>query len=248
MHVDIYTDTWVSVHIGTCTWTSMDVYVYTRAFAYAYMCVCIYAHPCVYRHSRRTRSPVCAYVHACLLIYTCAYTDTYTLLRLCGPLYATRRRLWMCPYVRTHVAYTCACALKGVNFTICRLHLNKPNFEKPQTHYFISYSCGIDPRETWKDVIPFPMFFECWVHLGNVLCLIAWVRAPLNTSGWLRPPRIIISLWKLVLAYPYLTLGKGSVGQCFPLGNSEFSFRVESAWWSPPVWVRMFYMCLPYSL
>ena len=86
----------------------MDVYVYTRAFAYAYMCVCIYAHPCVYRHSRRTRSPVCAYVHACLLIYTCAYTDTYTLVRLCGPLYATRRRLWMCPYVRTHVAYTCA--------------------------------------------------------------------------------------------------------------------------------------------
>lgn len=84
----------------------MDVYVYTRAFAYAYMCVCIYAHPCVYRHSRRTRSPVCAYVHACLLIHV-VYRHIYTRTSVWTSI-ATRRRLWMCPYVRTHVAYTCA--------------------------------------------------------------------------------------------------------------------------------------------
>ena len=156
---------------------------------------------------------------------------------------------WLCTFVKFTELYT-----QRVNFTICRLHLNKPNFKKPQTHYFISYSCGIDPRETWKDVILFTMFSEFWVHIGNVLCLITWVRAPLNTSGWLRPPRIIISLQKLVLACPFLTLGKGSVGQCFPLGNSEFSsrqwtasFRAVSAWRSPPVWVRMFYMCSLYS-
>lgn len=106
-----------------------------------------------------------------------------------------------------------------VNFTICRLHLNKPYFEKPQTHYFISYSCGIDPRKRGRMSSPFLCSLSVGSTLRNVLCLIAWVRAPLNTSGWLRPPRIIISLWKLVLAYPYLTLGKGSVGQCFPLGT-----------------------------
>ena len=54
----------------------MDMCVYTRTFAYALTCVRIYAHAAASRHSRRTRAPVCAYVHACLLIDTCVDIDT----------------------------------------------------------------------------------------------------------------------------------------------------------------------------
>lgn len=81
----------------------MDVCGHTRTFAYAFPCVRIYAHASACRRSRRPRAPVCAYVHARLLIDACAYPDTYTLVRLCGPLDAIRRRLWMCPCVRMHV-------------------------------------------------------------------------------------------------------------------------------------------------